>query len=121
VRQKTFEFGTFSNKGLQGTTDHGVLTHKDNTFTTERVTDLVHLVGADIIDIDNEDGAVGVQVFLETEEVVFFGFSLRHDVYTVRGLLKKCYKRRGKKDGINTMIIIIMDGWMDGWGIILPF
>jgi hypothetical protein len=78
------------------------------------VTDLVHLVGADIIDIDNEDGAVGIQVFLETEEVVFFGFSLRHDVYTVRGLLKKFYNKKKKR--VNTVIILDrMDGWLDGW------
>jgi hypothetical protein len=37
---------------------HGVLAHQDNTITTESVSDLVHLLGADIVDGDDEDALV---------------------------------------------------------------
>ena len=37
---------------------HGVLAHQDYTLTAEGVSDLVHLLGADIVDSDNEDTLV---------------------------------------------------------------
>ena len=39
-------------------TYHGVLTHQDDGLSTEGDTDLVHLLGADIVNADDEDGAV---------------------------------------------------------------
>jgi hypothetical protein len=40
---------------------HRVLAHQDNTLTTEGVSDFVHLLGADIVHADNEDGVVFFQ------------------------------------------------------------
>jgi len=50
-------------------THHGVLAHQDNAIATERLTDLVHLLRADIVDGDNEDGLVALQQALELVEV----------------------------------------------------
>ncbi|CAO0795535.1 unnamed protein product [Mucor circinelloides] len=76
--KKLLEFGTLTNHTLQGTTNHGVLTHKNNSFTTEGETDLMHLVGTDIVNVDNEDGLVGIQIVGELLEVKGLIFSLRH-------------------------------------------
>ena len=48
---------------------HGVLAHQDNAFTTEGVSNLVHLLGADIVDTDDEDGFVFFEEALELLEV----------------------------------------------------
>ena len=48
---------------------HGVLAHQDNTLTTEDVSNLVHLLGADIVDTDDEDGVVLFKEALELLEV----------------------------------------------------
>jgi hypothetical protein len=37
---------------------HGVLAHQDNTLTTKGMSNLVHLLGADIVDGDDEDALV---------------------------------------------------------------
>jgi hypothetical protein len=48
---------------------HGVLAHQDNTLATERVTNLVHLLRADIVDGDNENAPVLVEEALELIEI----------------------------------------------------
>jgi hypothetical protein len=48
---------------------HGVLAHQDNTLSAEGVSDFVHLLGADIVDADDEDGLVLLQQALELIEV----------------------------------------------------
>jgi hypothetical protein len=48
---------------------HGVLAHQDNTLATEGLTDLVHLLGADIVDGDDEDARVLLEEALELVEV----------------------------------------------------
>ena len=48
---------------------HGVLSHQDNTLTSEGVPDFVHLLGADIVDTDDEDGVVLFKEALELLEV----------------------------------------------------
>jgi len=60
------------NEALDGTTDHGVLAHQDDTFATERLTNLVHLLGGDIVDGDNEDGLVLLDEGLELVKVDVF-------------------------------------------------
>ena len=50
-------------------TYHGVLSHEDDTLSTESATDLVHLLGGDIVDGDNEDGAVLLEQALQLVEV----------------------------------------------------
>lgn len=40
--------GELGHQDTDGTADHGVLSHKDDTTTTESLTDLVHLLGGDL-------------------------------------------------------------------------
>jgi hypothetical protein len=44
---------------------HGILAHQDNTLATEGESNLVHLLGADIVDGDDEDGGVLFEQALE--------------------------------------------------------
>ena len=48
---------------------HGVLAHQDNTLASKSHSDLVHLLRADIVDFDDEDGVVLLQQALELVEV----------------------------------------------------
>ena len=48
---------------------HGVLAHQDNALAAEGMADLVHLLGRDIVDFDDEDGLVLLQQALELVEV----------------------------------------------------
>lgn len=48
---------------------HGVLSHQDDSLSAERLTDLVHLLRADIVDTDDEDGVVFLEQALELLEV----------------------------------------------------
>lgn len=56
-------------EAFDGATDHGVLAHQDDTLATERLTNLVHLLGGDIVDGDNEDGLVLLDEALELLKV----------------------------------------------------
>jgi hypothetical protein len=49
------------NETLDGTADHGVLAHEDDGVATEGNADLVHLLGGDIVNGDDEDGLVGLE------------------------------------------------------------
>jgi len=65
----------------------------------------MHLVGTDIVNVDNEDGLVGIQVVGELLEVKGLVFSLRHvDDYCSRTFLKNY---------LRLISISIHDGWMD--------
>lgn len=55
--------------GTLAKTYHGVLAHQDDGLATERNAHLVHLLGADIVDFDDEDGVVLLQKLLELLEV----------------------------------------------------
>ena len=48
---------------------HGVLAHQDNALTSEGESDLVHLLGADIVDADDEDGPVLLEQAFEFVEI----------------------------------------------------
>lgn len=50
-------------------TYHGVLSHENDTLTTEGLSDLVHLLGADIVDGDDEDRLVLLQQAPELLEI----------------------------------------------------
>lgn len=56
VGEETFVLGVLGEESTEGTTDHGVLSHEDDTLATESDTDLMHLVGSNIVDVDDEDG-----------------------------------------------------------------
>lgn len=53
----------------QQITYHGVLAHQDDTLATEGLSDLVHLLRADIVDRDDEDGLVLLEKALELVKV----------------------------------------------------
>lgn len=52
---------------------HGVLPHENDTLATETQANLVHLLRADIVDGDNEDGLVFLKKALEPIEVSGLG------------------------------------------------
>jgi hypothetical protein len=62
-------------------TYHGVLAHQDDSLTTEGVSDLVHLLRGDIVDGDDEDGAVLFEQALELVEVAGFVSSLAPHIF----------------------------------------
>ena len=54
VGKETFVFWVIGEETLERTTNHGVLAHQDDSLTTEGASDLVHLLGGDIVDADLE-------------------------------------------------------------------
>jgi hypothetical protein len=48
---------------------HSVLAHQDDTLASESMSDLVHLLGADIVNTDDEDRLVLFEEALELVEV----------------------------------------------------
>merc|ERR1712072_167360 len=69
VREEALPLREVGDEGLDGTANHGVLTHQYDTLTTEGLTDLVHLLGRDIVDLDDEDGLVLLEEVLQLVEV----------------------------------------------------
>lgn len=62
-------------------TYHGVLAHQDNTLATEGMANLVHLLGADIVDFDDESRLVVLQQALELIEVAGLVASLTPHIF----------------------------------------
>jgi len=61
-RLELLVLGVLGDEALKGTTDHGVLSHQNGRLATEGDTDLVHLLGRDIVNSNNEDGTVSVKL-----------------------------------------------------------
>ena len=57
---------------MRASTHHGVLAHQDDTLAAEGLPDLVHLLRADIVDGDDEDGLVIFEQALKLLEVRSF-------------------------------------------------
>ena len=55
--EELLEVGALGEEDTESTANHGVLSHEDDGLSTESLTDLVHLVGTDIVDVDKEDGS----------------------------------------------------------------
>ncbi|KAI9166980.1 tRNA (guanine-N(7)-)-methyltransferase non-catalytic subunit trm82 [Paramyrothecium foliicola] len=113
VRQEALVLGSIENEGPEGTTNlvktrlaadrtlagcicravayHGVLAHQDNSLTTEGVSDLVHLLRADIVDGDDENGLVVLQQALQLVEVAGLVLAAPH----IFLFLKAGYLRAG--------------------------
>lgn len=70
-------------------TYHGVLAHQDNTLATEGVTDLVHLLGRDIVDLDNEGGLVVLEQALQLVEIAGLILAAPHIFLFTEGRLFK--------------------------------
>jgi hypothetical protein len=56
VGEEPLVLGVLGENRAQSAPNHGVLAHQDDTLATEGLTNLMHLVGANIVDIDQEDG-----------------------------------------------------------------
>lgn len=48
MRKETLVFGEVAHQDTESATDHGVLSHKDDTLTSQRGTNFVHLLGRDL-------------------------------------------------------------------------
>ena len=53
--EQTLELRVLGHDATESTANHRVLAHQDDTLAAESDTDLVHLVRADVVDIDQED------------------------------------------------------------------
>ena len=62
--------------GTERTANHGVFAHQDDTHSTESDTNLMHLVGSDIVDVDQKDGGWDLSVS---------GFLMKQKVLTIFG------------------------------------
>jgi hypothetical protein len=49
VREEALVLGEVGHEDTDSAANHSVLSHKDDTTTTESFTDLVHLLGGDLI------------------------------------------------------------------------
>lgn len=76
VRKETLVLGVLRNETLEGTADHGVLAHQNDTLAAHRLSDLVHLLRRDIVDTDDENGLVLLKECLELVEVDGLGCGL---------------------------------------------
>jgi hypothetical protein len=74
VRQNALDVGhaAILNEALDGTADHGVLAHQDDSLSAEGNADLVHLLGCDVVDGDDEDALVRLEQHLQLVEVRAF-------------------------------------------------
>ena len=61
VWDEALELRELTKEGAEGMADHHVLTHQHNSLATKCNTDLVHLVGTDIVNIDKENGFYGAK------------------------------------------------------------
>ena len=68
-----------------GGTYHGVLSHQDDTLTTEGLSDLVHLLGADIVDTNDEDTLVLLEKSLELIEVAGLVLGSAPHIFLIEG------------------------------------
>ena len=55
MRQNSLILWELRDKAFDSTTNHGILAHQHDRLPSERMSDFVHLLGADIVNRDNED------------------------------------------------------------------
>ncbi|KAI3488229.1 hypothetical protein L1887_47768 [Cichorium endivia] len=101
VGQQTLVVGVVTHEHAQSTTGHGVLAHQHNTLAAERLTDLVHLLRADIVDVDDEDRGVLLEQLGELVEPSLLG-STRHSTHfgcrtTIDRVMVEKAKRAGRE------------------------
>ena len=90
VGEQALVVGEVVDQALESAADHGVLAHENDTLTTEGLTDLVHLLGRDIVDADDEDALVLLEEVLELLEVSGLEFFLapHYDRFDTIGSLR---------------------------------
>lgn len=62
---------------------HGILSHQDDALSTESLADLVHLLGADIVDGDDEDAAILLEEALQLIEIAGLVCGLAPHIFLV--------------------------------------
>lgn len=72
VGKKSFVLWEVGNETLQGSSDHGVLAHENDSVASEGLSDFVHLLRRYIVDADDEDGLVFVEQALQLVKVDCF-------------------------------------------------
>lgn len=71
-RKEAVKLGDLRDESAEGTSNHGVLTHENDGTSTESLSDLVHLLGRDIVDTNKEDALVVLKKSTELGEVFDF-------------------------------------------------
>jgi hypothetical protein len=56
VGEELLELGVFREDNSETSSDHGVLSHEDDTSASERLSDEMGLLRRDVVDVDDEDG-----------------------------------------------------------------
>lgn len=82
MRQQALVLRKVADESLDGAAHHRVLAHQDHALAAQTLPDLVHLLGADIVDRHDEDGLVLLEQILELIKVsrLVGGFS-PHDFF----------------------------------------
>jgi len=70
VRKKVLNLRVLVNVLTDSLTHHGLLTHKKNTLATKNSTDLLHLVAANVVALDNDDLGILIKKVLELLEIL---------------------------------------------------
>ena len=82
MRKQSLVLWEIGDETLDSSSHHGVFAHQDDRLTSERGSDLVHLLRRDIVDRDDENGFVLVEQALQLVEVDGFCSGLApHDFF----------------------------------------
>ena len=73
MRQDPLILWKLGDEAFDGAANHSVLAHQNDRLSSEGRADFVHLLGADIVNRDNEDGLELVEQALKLVEVDSFG------------------------------------------------
>jgi len=76
VRKKVLDLVVLVEVHTDGLAHHGLLTHEKDGLATKNGTDLLHLVAADVIALDNDDLVVLIKKVLELLEILLLANKL---------------------------------------------
>lgn len=69
IWEELLELGELGEDASESSSDHSVLAHEHDTFSSEGLSDQVELLGRDVVNVDDEDGWVLLDQSLELDEV----------------------------------------------------
>jgi len=78
VRKKVLTGRVLVDVLTDGLAHHGLLTHEKDGLATKNSTDLLHLVAADIVALNNEDLGILIKKVLEFLEILSLSFNFLH-------------------------------------------
>jgi len=76
VRKKVLNLRVLVDVLTDGLAHHGLLAHKKDGLATENATDLLHLVAADVIALNNDDLGILIKKVLELLEILSLPYKL---------------------------------------------